>query len=98
MKKNCWEVKKCGREPGGAGVKELGVCPAAAEKKLDGINRGKNGGRSCWAVGGTMCFGAVQGSFAKKIGGCMHCDFLEQVKQEEGADWVCTKDILNKLK
>ena len=98
MKKNCWEVKKCGREPGGANEQELGVCPAAVEQKLDGINRGKNGGRACWAIGGTMCFGAVQGSFAKKIGSCMHCDFLEQVKNEEGADWVSTKDILAKLK
>jgi hypothetical protein len=28
-KLNCWEVKKCGREPGGVKVKELGVCPAS---------------------------------------------------------------------
>jgi hypothetical protein len=98
MKKNCWEVKKCGREPGGANEQELGVCPAAVEQKLDGINRGKNGGRACWAIGGTMCFGVLQGTFAKKIGSCMHCDFLEQVKKEEGADWVSTKDILSKLK
>ena len=98
VKKNCWEVKKCGREPGGNRVHELGVCPAAVEKKLNGINQGKNAGRACWALSGTMCFGAVQGTFAKKIGNCLHCDFLEQVKKEEGAHWVCTKDILNRLK
>ena len=28
---NCWEVKKCGREPGGKSVATLGVCPAASE-------------------------------------------------------------------
>ena len=30
---NCWEVKKCGREPGGAKVAELGVCPASTGNK-----------------------------------------------------------------
>ena len=36
MKLNCWQVKKCGREPGGAKVAEFGVCPAAAETALNG--------------------------------------------------------------
>jgi len=27
-KLNCWEFKKCGRQPGGPKVAELGVCPA----------------------------------------------------------------------
>jgi hypothetical protein len=48
MKKlNCREIKKCGREPGGAKVKGLGICPASTEERLDGIYRGKNGGRAC---------------------------------------------------
>ena len=34
MKKNCWEYKKCGREVGGAKVKDLGVCPAATNSKF----------------------------------------------------------------
>jgi hypothetical protein len=96
-KKNCWEVKKCGREIGGSKVDELGVCPVSIAEKLDGLNQGKNGGRACWAVAGTMCFGYVQGTFAKKIGDCLLCDFFEQVKQEEGAEWVSTREILEKL-
>jgi len=32
---NCWEYKKCGREPGGIKVHELGVCPATVEEGLD---------------------------------------------------------------
>ncbi|MGE5174112.1 MAG: two-CW domain-containing protein, partial [Betaproteobacteria bacterium] len=28
-KLNCWEHKKCGRQPGGHKVAELGVCPSA---------------------------------------------------------------------
>ena len=26
---NCWEVKQCGRQPGGPKAGEFGVCPAA---------------------------------------------------------------------
>jgi hypothetical protein len=29
-KLNCWELKKCGREAGGAKSNEMGICPAAA--------------------------------------------------------------------
>ena len=42
-KQNCWEVKKCGREPNGAKAVELGVCVAASEIKVNGIHSGKNG-------------------------------------------------------
>lgn len=38
---NCWEYKKCRREPGGIKVHELGVCPATVEKRLDGTHGGK---------------------------------------------------------
>ncbi len=37
---NCWEHKKCGREPGGFGAREHGVCPASTKEKLDGVHRG----------------------------------------------------------
>lgn len=84
VRMNCWEVKNCGRERGGAKVAELGVCPAAIETSTDGLNGGKNGGRICWAVTGTFCGGKVQGSFAEKQLSCMTCDFFKQVKEEEG--------------
>ena len=97
-KKNCWEVMQCGREQGGENADEFGVCPVAVARELNGINNGTNGGRSCWAVGGTMCFGYVQGTFAKKINNCLQCQFFELVKDEEESDWVCTRDILQLLK
>lgn len=84
-KKNCWEVKQCGREPGGAKVAELGVCPAAVSHEAMGANGGKNGGRICWALTGTMCGGRVQGTFAQKLASCMGCAFYQKVWQEEGA-------------
>ena len=60
-KQNCWEFKSCGRQPGGAKTAELGLCPAATEPRLNGVNSGRNGGRSCWAMTGTLCGGAVHG-------------------------------------
>ena len=64
---NCWEFKKCGRQPGGAKTQELGECPASTNVKADGMNSGKNGGRSCWAIAGTLCGGKVQGSFVSSF-------------------------------
>ena len=69
-KKNCWEVKKCGREPNGAKVKELGVCPVTVEIKLDAVHGGSHAGRCCWVVAGSLCGGKVQGTFAAKFENC----------------------------
>jgi hypothetical protein len=85
-KTNCWEFKKCGREPGGAKSKEMGICPATTEASCTGMNGGKNAGRICWAIAGTFCGGKVQGDFAQKSVSCMSCDFFKSVKQEEGAE------------
>ncbi len=84
MARNCWDVKKCGREPKGTKSEEMGVCPAAADEFSNGVNGGKNGGRICWAVAGTFCGGKVQGEFADKQMSCMSCEFFKMVKEEEG--------------
>jgi hypothetical protein len=84
-KKNCWEVKQCGRQPGGAKVADMGVCPAATDSSKNGRNDGSNGGRMCWQTAGTFCGGKVQGTFAQKQVSCMACPFFLQVKAEEGA-------------
>lgn len=81
-KLNCWEFEKCGREPGGFNSKELGICPATTERRLDGIHGGKNGGRACWVVAGTFCEGEIQGTFACKEASCIHCDFFKEVVHE----------------
>lgn len=87
MKKNCWEIKNCGRHPSGDMSDSLGVCPAAVEAEFDGLNSGTNAGRYCWKVAGTLCGGRVQGTFASKILGCARCDFYQQVKKEELPDF-----------
>lgn len=74
-RQNCWEFKKCGREAGGSKSAELGVCPAAAEYRVGGVNDGRNGGRGCWAIAGTLCGVQVQGTFASKLANCPDCEF-----------------------
>ncbi|MFC1745837.1 two-CW domain-containing protein [Candidatus Riflebacteria bacterium] len=87
MKKNCWQVKKCGREPGGCMVDELGVCPSPVAAEYDGKNCGKNAGRYCWRVAGTFCGGKIQGTFSAKMLNCAKCPFFKQVREEEGDDF-----------
>lgn len=87
-KTNCWEFKKCGREPGGIKSKELGVCPASLATAVNGVNSGTNGGRICWALTGTLCGGKVQGTFAQKLANCCECEFYKMVRQQEGAGLV----------
>ena len=81
---NCWEYMKCGREPNGNKSKELGVCPASTNETHQGVNKGKNAGRFCWKIAGTMCFESVMGISAKEIVSCFFCPFFKKVKQEEG--------------
>jgi hypothetical protein len=97
-KLNCWEFKKCEREPGGVKTDELGVCKAATETRLDGTNGGKNGGRACWPIAGTLCDSTVQGTYAMKLKDCLKCDFYQLVRSEAEANLVSSKDILSKLK
>ena len=96
-KLNCWEFKKCGREPGGAKVTEFGVCPAPITLKANGLNSGKNGGRACWAIAGTFCGGKVQGSFAEKLGNCMQCEFYKLTQKEEGQSLSSSREILSRI-
>lgn len=94
---NCWEFNKCGRQPGGNKLAELGQCVAVTSFKAHGINRGINGGRACWAIAGTFCGGEVQGAFIEKYKGCSNCDFFHQVLKEEGKNLLSVGSILSKL-
>lgn len=86
--KNCWEIKKCGREPGGSKAEELGVCPASVNVASDGTNRGRNAGRFCWAIAGTLCEGKIQGIFALKVETCLKCEVFKKVAAEEDDDFI----------
>jgi hypothetical protein len=85
-KRNCWEVKKCGRQPGGPKAAELGICPATVHEALNGAHGGKNAGRACWAIAGSLCGGKIQGTYAEKLHNCWRCEFMNAVKREEEAE------------
>ncbi|MEK6582878.1 MAG: two-CW domain-containing protein [Nitrospirota bacterium] len=97
-KKNCWEIKNCGRHEGGEHAQDLGVCPATTEKRLHGIHEGDNAGRTCWVVVGTLCKGEVQGSFAQKYKNCEKCEFYQGVRKEEGGRFMLSAVLLNKIR
>jgi hypothetical protein len=82
-KLNCWEHKKCGRQPGGYRTTELGICPVTTYVDLDGIHNGRNAGRACWAIAGSLCGGKVQGTFAEKLHNCWRCEFMKAVQADE---------------
>jgi hypothetical protein len=96
-KLNCWEFKKCGREPGGKTAVEIGVCPATTYSILDGVHDGKYAGRTCWVVAGTMCDGEVQGIFAQKYMDCKLCDFYKTVIEEEGENFLISVDLIKMI-
>jgi hypothetical protein len=98
MKKNCWEVMKCGMQIHGENVKELGVCPASTCTKLDSVHGGKNAGRVCWLVAGSMCDGKPRGRFVSNCTNCKKCEFYLRVKEEEGANFMLTADLVKWLK
>lgn len=94
---NCWQFKKCGRGPGGDKVAELGLCPAATETKLDGVNYGDKAGRACWALVGTNCHKNQPINFALHLSECSKCDFYQLVYEQEDWNYHDAKAILKKL-
>lgn len=87
---NCWEFMSCGREPSGLRTSQYGVCPAAEDTRFEGLNRGINGGRVCWAVAGTLCDTMAQGLYIGRQFGCQNCRFFQKVKEEEGKEGFFT--------
>lgn len=96
VRRNCWEERNCGREPGGENAAALGVCPAATESRLDGCNHGFNGGRACWAVPNTDC--AKTFDMGEKFAQCLDCAFFRRVDEEEGRAFLVMRELLKKLK
>ncbi len=80
---NCWEFMKCGRQPDGHKINQLGICPASTEQKYDGTNHGKNAGRCCWKIPETNCKNTSHEIPSLKIIDCIGCDFFQLVQKEE---------------
>lgn len=81
-KQNCWEFKKCGREIGGINADKEGVCPAACNIDANDFCGGKNGGRACIYITGTLCDNSCQTTYQKKEKLCNQCEFYALLKKE----------------
>lgn len=80
---------KCNRGP------EQGdaACPAASDIIFDGMNDGRNAGRSCWLIAGTDCKGETKGTFAKTYENCRSCGFFKQVRSQKAQISLDIKNI-----
>jgi len=61
---------KCERQPGGAMVQELGICPGASSPHTE-----------CWLISGTLCNSEVQGTYAQKYESCLICDYYNKMQE-----------------
>ncbi len=87
-RENCWEVMRCGREPGGVNA-AMGVCPAAVPGEHDGTNGGDARGRCCWMLPDVVCpsLEGVEGR-GPRLRACLACTFLTGVMNDEGREFV----------
>jgi hypothetical protein len=101
-KKNCWEVRNCGREVDGKNSERDGVCPAATFDLADGFCDGVNGGRACSYIMGTLCSAdlcKIDEDFSKERA-CAECDFYKELKAEHGTEMslMAFHDFVDKKK
>ena len=82
-KLNCWEFKKCGREPGGRNLALFGPCSVPAATGFNNINNGKNGGRSCWIIRESACEKIMRRCCVQEIRECRQCNFYRFVNEPE---------------
>ncbi len=98
-KLNCWEFMGCGLQIEGkrAQSEDLASCPAAVEKRFNGVHGGKNAGRACWMVPLTHCNRTFQGTREEKMSSCMNCDFYRSVQEEEARGFIHTDTLMEML-
>ena len=92
---NCWEykyLKDTNSED------ECSICSAFLEIKMNGINKGFNGGRCCWLIAGIINSSNYGRITSKKFANCMKCPFYKLVQKEEGVDFKSAKQIYEYLK
>lgn len=95
-KMNCWEYMSSGRHRD-EGEEGCSQCPVPQMANYDGINGGKNGGRACWIITGTLCDRDIQLTFAHKLATCLKCDFYKAVEEEEGNNLCLPIDIIEHI-
>ncbi len=98
-KLNCWDYVRCGRQPDGENAERFGVCPAAIEKRWDGVHHGTKGGRVCWQIPETRCQEFLKEmfpeTFAVKYQDCRMCSFYDHVRFEESSSFFDSDSLLD---
>ncbi|MCK5613344.1 hypothetical protein KAR91_66355 [Candidatus Pacearchaeota archaeon] len=82
-KQNCWEFMNCGKEPEGSKSTYIGVCPVSIKSPMNGINDGKNAGRICWRVAGSLSGNNAMALCDVNVENCLKCEFYNHVRQQE---------------
>lgn len=90
-KLNCWEFKKCGREPGGRNIAQYGICSIPVAVDSDGMNDGKNGGRACWLWRESACGDIMRKCSVEEIRECRECDFYKSVSETHDNSIACER-------
>ncbi|MFO8051231.1 MAG: hypothetical protein R6V01_05970 [Thermoplasmatota archaeon] len=77
MNRNCWDIKDCGRGPGGRLTGELGECPVVnyALSKKKGVC-------SCWKVRIKDEKGRPVPNWARPEKNCLDCNVMEEVREK----------------
>ncbi len=94
---NCWDFHNCRFHNIFGGNESSKICPAITETRLNGIHNGKNGGRACWVIIGTMCGGWIQKNYAQKFISCSSCSFKKMVYKEEQSFFIFSDDLLKQF-
>lgn len=82
--RNCWEIARCGREPGGSQAQALGVCPAALGESGNSIRHIEASERVSGTVTGNLCYAEIQGTTASQPEACPHCEATWRIQGDEG--------------
>jgi len=85
---NCWEFHGCDVEPISDYVIDFRVCAATWTEEMHGVHGGKNAGRACWAVVGSMCGLHNSDRTCMHAATCEECDFYKLVREEEGDAFI----------
>ncbi|MBF0097558.1 MAG: hypothetical protein HQM04_08770 [Magnetococcales bacterium] len=80
MSKNCWEVKQCGREPGGYMARQQGTCPVPLYTLADGFLGGHNGGRACAFIVRQLNASERLSACSQNSQTCDQCSFFNQLQ------------------
>lgn len=77
---------------------EGGSCSVLLASDFDGVNRGRYGGRFCWAVSVYVSSDhpSIKKAFAEKISNCIHCRFFKMVQDEESNNFIFSLKDMNR--